>query len=592
MEDAMQIYDPPNREFRFVLETLGYDEKVGSLPPFSDYDLEMVMSLIEQTGVFAKEQMLPRNRTGDQQGLKLDAATGAVTTPEGFTDIWEKHKEGGYGGVLFPPEVGGSGGPITLGAAFNEYFVSGNKSFSMVLGLTHALGEALLEFGTDEQKEKWLAPLIAGDVTGTMCLTEPQCGTDLGLITTKAIPQDDGSYKLTGNKIWITFGDHEFTDNILHLVLARLPDAPPGIKGISSFIVPKLNADGSRNPITVTGLEHKMGIHASPTCVMSMEDATGFLVGEPHKGMRTMFVMMNAARLLVGIEGIALSEIAYQTALAFAKDRRQSRSLDPAKNEANEKADNILVHPDVRRMLLNVKCTNEAMRALACWTAMNIDISHHSDDDEKKQQADDLVALLTPIVKSFCSERGFLNISESMQVTGGAGYTTDWSIEQYLRDCRIAMIYEGTNHIQALDLVGRKLPKAGGRLYQTWAAGVQELLDGMEEDEATKDLHKGFKAATDTLHEMTMTLGMRGVEDPEFAAATASNYLKLFCYVVLAEMWVRMAKEAHGREGDYYRTREKLARYYFDCVLPEMRALKPIINAGKDGMMGFSTDEL
>jgi len=588
----MQIYDPPNREFRFVLETLGYDEKVGSLAPFADFDLEMVMSLIEQTGVYAKEQMLPANRAGDEEGLGFDPATGAVKVPSPFPGLYKAFREGGFGSLLFPAEVGGSGGPTTLAAAFNEYFVSGNKSFSMLLGLNHALGEAILGFGTEEQKQEWLTKLVSGEWAGTMCLTEPQCGTDLGLIATKADPNDDGSYKLNGTKIWITFGDHDLTDNILHLVLARLPDAPPGIKGISSFIVPKFNKDGSRNPITCTGLEHKMGIKASPTCVMSMEDATGYLIGEPHKGMRTMFVMMNSARLLVGIEGIALGQIAYQTALEFAKDRRQSRSLNPERNEPNEKADNILVHPDVRRMLLNIKSTNEGMRAMATWIAMNIDISHHHADEAERQKADDLVGLITPIIKGFCTERGFANISDAMQVTGGAGYTTDWSIEQYMRDSRIALIYEGTNHIQALDLVGRKLPKGGGRLYQTWAGMMQELVESTESDESTKDLHADLKSAADTLNEMTMTLSMRGMEDPEFAAATASNYLKMFGYVVLAQMWVQMAKSAASREGDWYRTREKLARYYFKNVLPEMYSLKPLILAGKEQIMGFDADEL
>jgi alkylation response protein AidB-like acyl-CoA dehydrogenase len=587
----MQTFSPPNREYRFLLETFGYEEKIQSLAPFADFDLETVMSLIEQTGVFAKERMLPLNRTGDQQGLKHDPETGDVTCADGFDKLYKEFCEGGYGAVMFPAEFGGAGGPIALGGAFNEYFVAGNKSFSMVAGLNHALGEAVLFHGTDEQKEKWLPKVVSGEWTGTMCLTEPQCGTDLGLISSKAVPDGDG-YKITGTKIWITFGEHNLTDNILHLVLARLPDAPPGIKGISAFIVPKVLEDGTRNPIVCGGLEHKMGINASPTCVMNMEDARGWLIGEPHKGMRTMFTMMNAARLLVGIEGIALGEIAYQTALAFAKDRRQSRSLNPERNEPDAKADNILVHPDVRRMLLGIKSTNEAMRGLATYIAMNIDISHHHADDAEKQKADDLVALLTPIVKSFCSERGFANTSEAMQVCGGSGYTQDWSIEQYMRDCRIAMIYEGTNHIQALDLVGRKLTRQSGRLYQVFAQEAQAALESIDGHEQLGALHEPFKRATDTLHELTMTLGMQGMQDPEWAAAVASNYLKVFGYVALAWMWVELAKAASEREGEWYATRVKLAHYYFESVLPEMRGFVPLVKAGKGRLMDFDVEEL
>jgi alkylation response protein AidB-like acyl-CoA dehydrogenase len=587
----MQTFDPPNREYRFLFETFGYEDKICSLAPFADFDLETVMSLIEQTGVFAKEKMLPLNHTGDEQGLKHDPKTGDVTMPEGFVELYKQFCEGGYGSVMFPVEHGGAGGPIALGGAFNEYFVAGNKSFSMVAGLNHALGEAILFHGNDEQKSSWLPKIVSGEWSGTMCLTEPQCGTDLGLISTRAVPDGD-SYKLTGTKIWITFGEHDLTDNILHLVLARLPDAPPGIKGISAFLVPKINDDGSRNDITCGGLEHKMGIKASPTCVMNMEDARGWLIGEPHKGMRTMFTMMNSARLLVGIEGLALSEISYQTALAYAKDRRQSRSLNPERNEADAKADNILVHPDVRRMLLGVKSTNEALRALATFIAMHIDIAHHHADEEGREQADDLVALLTPVIKAFGSERGFLNASEAMQVCGGSGYTADWSIEQYMRDCRIAMIYEGTNHIQALDLVGRKLPRKGGRLYQGFAQRLQASLDSIEGDDKLGELHAPFKRATDTLHELTMLLSVQGMQDPEWAAAVATNYTRVFGYVALGWMWIEMANAAKAREGDWYASRIKLAHYYFESVLPEMRGFVPLVKAGKGRLMDFDVDEL
>jgi hypothetical protein len=375
-------------------------------------------------------------------------------------------------------------------------------------------------------------------------------------------------------------------------VLARLPDAPEGIKGISVFVVPKRLEDGSMNGVTCGGLEHKMGIHASPTCVINLENSIGYLVGEPHRGMKAMFTMMNAARLMVSMEGIALGEISYQTALAYAKDRRQSRALNPARSDASAKADNILVHPDVRRMLLNQKSTNQAMRALAVFTGMMLDRAHLHPDAEEKQRADDLVALLTPVLKSFCTERGFFNTSEAMQVCGGSGYTKDWSIEQYLRDARIAMIYEGTNHIQALDLVGRKLPRGGGRLYQEFAKLMGATLEAMENDEATKDLHADFKWATDLLHETTMTLSIEGMSDPEWAGAVASNYLNMFGYVACAWAWVEMAKAAHGVDGPFYSGKAKLARYYFRHVLPEIAALQRVVAAGKERMMAFEVDEL
>jgi alkylation response protein AidB-like acyl-CoA dehydrogenase len=587
----MQIYDPPVADYRFLFEVFDYSGRVASLPGYEDYDVETALSLIEQCGKFAKEQMLPLNRVGDEQGVSLDPTTGAVTTPDGFAACYAALRQGGYQSLTAPVEHGGGGAPELLGAIFDELFIAANKSMAMILGLNHGLVEALHAHGADEQKKRFLPKIVSGEWSGTMCLTEPQCGTDLGLMTTKAVPEGDG-YRLTGTKIWITYGDHDFTDNIVHLVLARLPDAPEGIKGISAFVVPKKLEDGSSNGVTCGGLEHKMGIHASPTCVINLEEAMGYLVGEPHKGMRSMFTMMNAARLMVGLEGIALSEIAYQTALAYAKDRRQSRSLNPAKNEPQANADNILVHPDVRRMLLNVKSTNVAMRGLAVFTGMMLDKSHKHPDEDERQRADDLLALLTPVVKSFCTERGFLNISEAMQVCGGSGYTKDWSIEQYLRDARIAMIYEGTNHIQALDLVGRKLPRHGGRLYQEIAKIMGERLESMEGDDEVKDLHADFKWATDILHETTMLLSVQGMQDPEWAAAVASTYLNMFGFVACAWVWVELAKAAEGKDDTFHSGKRKLARYYFKHVLPEISALQRIVTAGKEHIMAFVVDEL
>jgi alkylation response protein AidB-like acyl-CoA dehydrogenase len=460
----------------------------------------------------------------------------------------------------------------------------------MCPGLGHGLVEALMHFGTEEQKAKYLPNIISGKWTGTMCLTEPQCGTDLGLMRTKAVPDGDG-YLLTGTKIWITFGEHDLAENIVHLVLARLPDAPDGIKGVSLFVVPKFLDNGERNPVYCGGLEHKMGIHASPTCVINLEAAKGYLVGEPHKGMKGMFVMMNHARLGVGLEGIALSEIAYQTAVAFCKDRRQGRSLNKERNDANSAADNILVHPDVRRQLLNVRASTEGMRALTLWTAIQIDIAHAHEDEQTREQAKGLVELMTPVIKAYCTERGFENVSEAMQVTGGSGYTTDWCIEQYLRDARIAMIYEGTNHVQALDLIGRKLPKGGGALYRAFSKEVYKYSVANKDVYGMGEFASALEGAINALNETTMNLGMKGMADPEAAAAVASNYLKMFGIISVAYMWARMAEKALSEESRFNMTKLKMARYYFNQVLPEIDSIRRVINAGKDHMMAFEPSE-
>ncbi len=586
----MQIYNAPLKEIRFLLEVFGYNEKVASLSQFEDYDLDSVMAMMEQTARFCTEKMLPLNRKGDQDGLIFDPETQSVKTPEGFKALFAAAREQGTMGLTAPVEYGGLGAPQTVGMITSELATATNKSFSMCGGLTHALVDALVAHGDDWQKETFLPKLTSGEWTGTMCLTEPHCGTDLGLLTTKAEPEGD-AYRLTGTKIWITFGEHDLADNIIHLVLARLPGAPEGIKGISLFLVPKFDLDGTRNPIFCTGLEHKMGIHASPTCVMSLEGAKGWLVGEAHKGMRGMFTMMNAARLLVGQEGVAMGEIAYQTALAFAKDRRQGRSLDPAKQEEGAKADNIMVHPDVRRMFLNIKSTQEALRGLAYWIGVNLDLAHSHPDAKVREDADDLVALLTPIMKSFGTERGFLNINEAMQICGGAGYTTDWSIEQYLRDSRIALIYEGTNHIQALDLIGRKLPRNNGQLYMKFNEHISSFIRENKDDAAMAEFIAPLKEASKRLGQVTMNLGMKGMQDPEEAAAVASPYLNLFAYTALAYVWCVQVKAALGRGDAYGATKVKTARYYFQNVLPESDALVKIIEAGKANIMDLSVDE-
>ncbi|MEM9694762.1 MAG: acyl-CoA dehydrogenase C-terminal domain-containing protein [Myxococcota bacterium] len=585
----MQTYKAPVDDMMFLLDCFGY-EQVVKLDAFSAYDRDTADALLRQTASFVSEVFLPINRTGDQEGLKWDPKTGAVTTPKGFKEAYAAFVENGFAGLSCPSEFGGGGAPASLGTFMSEMFTATNKSLSMCPGLTAGLVEALEHYGTDEQKQNYLGKLVTGEWAGTMCLTEPQCGTDLGLCRTKAVPEGD-HYRVTGTKILITFGEHDLTENIVHLVLGRLPDAPEGIKGISTFLVPKITLSGKENNVKCTGLEHKMGIHASPTCVIDMEDSEGYLVGEPHRGMRTMFVMMNEARLLVGVEGYALAEIAYQTALEFAKDRRQSRSLDPAKQEKDQPADNILVHPDVRRMLLNVKSTNEGLRGLATYIAVNLDLSRKSEDEAAKQKADDLVALLTPVLKGFGTERGFANVSEAMQVCGGSGYTQDWSIEQYLRDVRIAMIYEGTNHIQALDLVGRKLPRHGGRMFQTFMKDVQGAIAAASEHDELKDFAATMTKAVGQLTEVTMALGAKGMADAEQAGAMASNYLSLFGLTATAFSWLRQLNHAMKTGGSVKENKLKTARYFFDQVLPDAAALVPKIMAGKEAMMAFDVEE-
>lgn len=587
----MRRYSPPLKEMRFLLEAFGYEDKLGDFDAFEMYDLATTMAVLETVGNIGVDKLLPINRKGDEEGLDFDPEAATVTLPDGFREAYQTLVEAGLVGLAGDPEYGGGGAPEAMGILASEIITACNKSFSMAPGLTNGLIGALQEHGSDEQKEKYLPKLIPGEWSGTMCLTEPQCGTDLGLISTKAEPQDDGSYKLSGTKIWITFGEHNLTDNIIHFVLARLPDAPEGIRGISAFIVPKLLDDGTRNPVYCTGLEEKMGIHASPTCVMTLEEAEGYMVGEPHKGMRSMFTMMNLARLHVGMEGIALGEIAYQTALEFAKERRQGRSLDESKREEDHAADTILVHPDVRRMLLNIKSTTQALRALGVWIGVEHEISKHHPDEKVRQESDDLVALMTPIMKSYGSERGFQNISEAMQVCGGSGYTADWDIEQYMRDERIAMIYEGTNHVQALDLVGRKLAMGNGRLLMAFQQRVQATLEAIGDNEQLADLLPPFQKASGRLMEATQKLAMEGSKDQEMAAAVASNYLNLFALVALGFMWLKMAHYAVENDAPDAETRLKTARYFTEMVLPETGLYAKLIKAGKDSMMAFEADE-
>ena len=586
----MQSYKAPLEEMKFLWEVFDYN-RIQELEAYQEFDLETAISVIETHAKFCTEQLLPLNEVGDKEGIHYDPKTHSVTMPEGFKDLYEQFVETGMTALVHPEEYGGSNAPEMLSMFVEEMTTATNKSFSMCPLLTRGLIAAVHHYGSQEVREMFLPNLVSGEWTGTMCLTEPHSGTDLGLLTTKAIPNEDGTYNLTGTKIWITYGDHDMTENIVHLVLARLPDAPAGIKGISLFVVPKITPDDEPNPIYCSGVEHKMGIHASPTCVMSLEEAKGWMVGEPNKGMRAMFTMMNHARLSVSLEGVALSEIAYQNARDFALERRQSRSLDPAKRDKNAAADLIIVHPDVRRMLLNIKASNEGMRALACWTAHHIDLSQAHSDEKVRKAGKDIEALLTPILKSFLTERGFNNINSAIQSTGGAGYTVDLGLEQFMRDERIALIYEGTNHVQALDLVGRKLTIEKGRLFLVFNEYISQFIKENKDDERMNEFIEPLKRYSKKLTETTMSLATKAMKDPEMLGAIASNYLNLFAYVALSYVWGRQVKFALDKEGKFYKTKIKTARYFFHNILPEADSYISLIEAGKDQMMAFEEDE-
>lgn len=592
----MNTYKAPLDDIRFLLEAFDYNGKIHGIPRFEEFDLDTAMDLLEGYANFCVEVLAPLNATGDKEGVKYNPEDHSVTTAPGFKEAYAQYAENGFTALPFPQEHGGIGAPVVVSTLGSEVLIASNKSFSMCPGLTAGLIDALEEHEVHSEtyaNANLLPKLISGEWAGTMCLTEPHCGTDLGLLKTKAEPYGD-HFKLTGTKIWITFGEQDITENIIHLVLARLPDAPPGIRGISTFVVPKFLEDGSRNPVFCGGTDHKMGIHASPTCVMNFEDAEGWLVGEPHRGMKAMFTMMNAARLNVGIEGVALAEAAYQAALSFAKDRRQSRSLNPAKVDKNAAADNILVHPDVRRMLLECKSTNEGLRGLVAWIAMCYDLSHHATDEAEKEKASDLVALLTPIIKSFGSERGFDNISTAMQVMGGAGFTSDWPVEQFMRDERIAMIYEGTNHIQALDLCGRKLPMHGGRLMRVFAGEVTELIRECADIEELAPFVAALKTESKRLNATTMQMGAAAMADNEVIGAVASNYLNQFALVTLGFVWLKQLQALVGRDADDTLRKSKFqtARYYFELVLPEAEAYANKVAIGKAPMTDVDVDLL
>ncbi len=573
----MPIYKAPVEDVSFLLNDVFQIDRYDNLPGFSDASADLREAIIGEAAKLSEEVLQPLNRVGDLEGCTR-RDDGSVTTPKGFKEAFKQVAEGGWLGLSAPAEYGGQGLPVTLSQAVNEFQISANMAFSMYGGLTMGATAALLVHGTDEQKKTYVPKMVAGEWTGTMNLTEPQCGTDLGLLRTKAVRQADGSFKITGTKIFISAGEHDITENIIHLVLARIEGAPSGIKGISLFVVPKVlvNADGSlgaRNGVSCGSIEHKMGIHGNSTCVMNYDSATGWLIGEENKGMQAMFVMMNEARLGVAVQGLAQSEVAYQNAAAYARDRLQGRALTGAK-APDKPADPIIVHPDVRRTLLTIRAFNEAARAMVVWTALKSDVAHRSSDPKDRQEADDHMGLMTPVLKGFLTETGFANAVQAQQMYGGHGYIAEQGMEQFVRDARIAMIYEGANGIQALDLVGRKLPRDNGRAVMAFFAEVTGFAKEHSGNEAMKPFIVPVSAALGHLREATSWLMMNAMAKPDNAGAAATDYMHLFGFVVLGYMWARMAKVASDKiaasgQTSYLKTKLVTGRFFMERMLPQ-----------------------
>lgn len=591
----MAQYTPPLRDLQFVLhELLNVTDELKLLPPYGEIDRDTINAVIEEGGRFASEVLFPLNASGDAEGCTLDKTTHVVTAPKGFKQAYAQYVEGGWPALSADPAYGGQGLPLVLNQCLYEMLNSANQAWTMYPGLSHGAYECLHAHGTDEQKQTYLPKLTSGQWTGTMCLTEPHCGTDLGMLRTKAEPQADGTYRLTGQKIFISAGEHDLAENIVHLVLARLPDAPAGSKGISLFVVPKflVNADGSlgaRNGIYCGAIEHKMGIHGNATCQMVLEGAVGTLVGQPHKGLAAMFVMMNAARLGVGNQSLGLTEVAYQNAVAYAKDRIQMRSLSGPK-APDKPADPIIVHPDVRKMLLTARAYAEGARALAVWTALLLDKELSSDDEDERAEAADLVALLTPIIKAFFTDNAWIATSHCLQVYGGHGYIREWGMEQYVRDARINMIYEGTNTIQSLDLLGRKVLGDNGKKLKKFGKLVQQFIEDEGTNEAMQEFVNPLADLGDKVTKLTTELGMKAFQNPDEVGAAAVDYLRVCGHLVFGYFFARMAKIALEKQGSgdpFYTAKLATARFYFAKLMPETAGLIRSARSGVAPLMAM-----
>lgn len=600
----MPLYNAPLEDIKFVLHDFLGAERLSDLPAYSDFSLDLADQILEEAAKICQDVLFPINQSGDAEGCKIE--NHVVTTPKGFKEAYKTFIEGGWTGLSCDPEYGGMGMPHLLNTVMQEMICSANMSFGMYPGLSQGAYDAIHIHGTDEQKQTYLPKIISGEWSGTMNLTEPHCGTDLGLIRTKAIPYKDGgdAYAITGQKIFISAGDHDLTENVVHLVLAKLPDAPDGVHGISLFVVPKFlpkEENGQvvcseENSLHCVSIEHKMGIKASATCVMAYEEAKGWLVGEPHKGLRAMFTMMNAARLGVGMQGLGIAEVSTQNAVAYAKDREQMRALTGTKYP-EKAADPIIVHPDVRRMLLTCKAFTEGARALSYWVGMHLDISQKSEDADERAASDDLVALLTPIIKAYQTDMGFECANHAIQVYGGAGYIGEYGVEQYARDARIAQIYEGTNGIQALDLVGRKMAQSYGRLLKSFFQPVSEFIETEQEvvemGEFVMPLAKSFMK----LQQATATIAQKGMSNPDEAGGASVDYLRFFALVAMGYVWAQQAKiamqklESGDTRKDFFENKLNTARFFMQKLLPEADWKFKAIMSGASVLMARDDDQ-
>ncbi|MBL8548589.1 MAG: acyl-CoA dehydrogenase C-terminal domain-containing protein [Hyphomonadaceae bacterium] len=595
----MPSYSAPLRDYRFIFRDLLHIERYANMPGFQDASLDLIDQVLEEGAKFCEGVLAPLNAVGDEEGC-VRHADGSVTTPTGFKDAYKQYVEAGWPGIGSTPEFGGQGLPRVVNLAFSEMVASANMAFGMYPGLSHGAYEAILHHGSQEQKETYLPKIVSGEWTGTMNLTEPHCGTDLGLLRTKAVPQGDGSYKISGQKIFISAGEHDLADNIIHLVLARIEGAPQGTKGISLFIVPKflVKDDGSlgaRNGVACGKIEEKMGIHGNSTCVLNYDEATGFLIGQENKGLVAMFTMMNMARLGVGLQGLSQSAVAYQNGLAYAKDRIQGRSLTGPKNSEGP-ADPIIVHPDVRRMLMDAKSFNEGARAFAFWTALYGDLLENSPDEKVREKAGDYMALMTPVIKGYMTDKGYETATNCQQIYGGHGYIEEWGMSQFVRDARITMIYEGANGVQALDLVGRKLAANGGRAVFTFFNEIDAFIGENEGDEKLKVFVDGLKKSKGDLQEATQWLMANAMTNFDNAGAASHDYMHLFGITALSYMWALMAKasleaKANGGAADpFYDGKLATGRYFVERMAPDSAAHLAKVKAGSASMMALAAD--
>ncbi len=591
----MPTYTPPLRDMQFVMhEVLDVTGELKACERHADIDADTINAVLEEAGKFAAEVTFPLNISGDEEGCTLDKATHEVTPPKGFKEAYARYVEGGWPAVSCDPEYGGQGLPFVVNQCLYEMLNSANQAWTMYPGLSHGAYEALHAHGTEEQKKLYLPKLTSGEWTGTMCLTEPHCGTDLGLLRSKAEPQPDGTYLITGNKIFISAGEHDMTQNIVHLVLARLPDAPQGSKGISLFAVPKFNVNkdgslGKRNGIWCGGLEHKMGIHGNATAQIVMENAVGTMVGQPNKGLAAMFVMMNAARLGVGNQSLGLTEVAFQNALAYAKDRIQMRSLSGVKAK-DKPADPIIVHPDVRKMLLTAKAYAEGGRALAIYCTLLLDKELYHPDEKVRKDSAEMVALLTPIVKAFLTDNGHISTNACMQVFGGHGFIKEWGMEQFVRDNRINMIYEGTNTVQSLDLLGRKVLGNNGATLQKFGKLIGKLVAEEGVNEKMAEFINPLAMLGDQMTKFTTEIGFKGFQNPDEVGAAAVDYLRVAGHLVFGYFWARMAQVAlreiaNGNNDPFYKAKLQTARFYFAKLFPETATLMRTARGGSKVLM-------